>query len=469
LYAYINGNEYVYRGLRHSIIILIYFSWNVDYNVKSLRIPRRLFYHSLDCGYWNIFPNQVFLSDPLYNLRHITDQKHSIHHRQLTLAMRRSISTPKYAWDRHYTNINPDHCLASRWDELSQTFLCDFNQFAVQHYQLFLNFTAITKPPVHVPNYGELLTYTQLCTVKDSISLHEVDSANLRALYCDRNSDSPRLRPISLSSPFSFETWVTLGFLLLFCAIASSFTIFDTQSDSKIRTSISFLRTIFNSISEIIICLLEKDMGRKIFTKALIGLIVICVGNDYKNYLTIELVFPRASEAISTLTELLDLNFNLLQPVNVKQIGNVKLPYLKELNYHLEIDEPKREKYVREVERWWKLILFSDDSISNEPASATSKNAWIVNAPYHIQVYNLSLITQRNYPLSCHFVRSPFAHQFRELYFFNPKAEEFKWWTTKFLDHGLFVFWKRLESQAHLISALCVAQDAFKKVKFKLN
>jgi hypothetical protein len=73
-------------------------------------------------------------------------------------------------------------------------------------------------------------------------------------------------------------------------------------------------------------CLLEKDVGRKNCTKAFIGLIVICIGNDYKNYLTIELVFPRASEAISTLTELLDLNFNLLQCVNVKQIGNVKLP-----------------------------------------------------------------------------------------------------------------------------------------------
>jgi hypothetical protein len=325
-------------------------------------------------------------------------------------------------------------------------FLCDFNQFAIQHYQLFLNFTAITKPPVHVPNYGELLTPTKLYSVKDSISLHAVDSTNIRALYCDRNSESPRLRPISLSSPFSIETWVTLGFLLLFCAIASSFTVFDTHSDSKLMTSIIFLRTIFNSLVELNMCLLEKDVGRKNCTKALIGLIVICVGNDYKNYLTIDLVFPRASEAISTLTELLDLNFNLLQPVNVKQIGNVKLPYLKELNYHLEIDETKREKYVREVERWWKLILFSEDSISSELTSATSKNAWILNAPYHIQVYNLNLIIQRNYPLSCHFVRRSFAHQFRELYFLNPKAEEFKWWTTKFLDHGLFVFWKRLES-----------------------
>jgi hypothetical protein len=77
----------------------------------------------------------------------------------------------------------------------------------------------------------------------------------------------------------------------------------------------------------------------------------------------------------------------------------------------------------------------------------TSKNAYILDAPFYVQVHNLNLISQRNYPLSCHFVRRPFAHQFREFYFFNPKAEELKWWTAKFLDHGLFEFWKRLNSR----------------------
>jgi hypothetical protein len=110
-------------------------------------------------------------------------------------------------------------------------------------------------------------------------------------------------------------------------------------------------------------CLLEKDVGKNNCAKVFIGLIVICLGNTYKNYLTIELVYPRADDAISNFTELLDLNFNLLQPVNVEQIGNDKLLYLKDLNYHLEIDERKREKYVSEVERWWKLILYSEEYI----------------------------------------------------------------------------------------------------------
>jgi hypothetical protein len=76
----------------------------------------------------------------------------------------------------------------------------------------------------------------------------------------------------------------------------------------------------------------------------------------------------------------------------------------------------------------------------------TSKNAWIISAPYFIQVYYLNLISERNHPLACHLVKRPFAYHFRELYYFNPKAEEFKWWTAKFLDHGLFEFWKRLDS-----------------------
>jgi hypothetical protein len=121
-----------------------------------------------------------------------------------------------------------------------------------------------------------------------SISLHAIDSVNRRILYCDRKSDSPRLRPLNLSSPFSFETWVTLGFLLLFCAIASSFTISDMSPVAKDWTAINFIKTICNSLVELILCLLEKDMGKKNCTKVFIGLLVICLGNAYISYFTIE-------------------------------------------------------------------------------------------------------------------------------------------------------------------------------------
>jgi hypothetical protein len=195
---------------------------------------------------------------------------------------------------------------------------------------------------------------------------------------------------------------------------------------------------------------LEKDLGKKNFTKAFIGLLVICLGNNYKNHLTIELVFPRAQDAISNLTELLDLNFNVLQTVHGEGeiSGKDKSTYLKQQHWHLEIDETRREKYVSEAERWLKLIPSKsyEKIIIDELASVTSKNAWCVDAPYYTQVYYLNVITEIHYPISCHFVKRPFSQEFDEFYFFNPKAEEFKWWTAKFLDHGLFVFWKRLHS-----------------------
>jgi hypothetical protein len=167
LYSYISGNEYVYGGWRRSIIILIYFSCAFGYSLESLYLPHRLFYHSLDCRYQNIFPNQMFLPDPLQNLWDVADQTHSIHYQQPPLAIRRSISTPKYGWDRYDPNTKPAQCLASRWDELSQMFSCDFNQFAVQHYQLFINFTAVATTPVHETNYGKILTHAKLHEVKD--------------------------------------------------------------------------------------------------------------------------------------------------------------------------------------------------------------------------------------------------------------------------------------------------------------
>jgi hypothetical protein len=443
LERYISGNEYVYRGWRQSIIILIYFSCHADYIVKSLSLPHRLFYHSLDCGDSKTFPNQVFVPDPLQYLMEIADQTHSIHHRLLPLSMRREISTPKYGWDRLDPNIKPGQCLASRRDK--HMLDCGIDQTAVHHYQLFLNFTAVAIAPDIVQNYGKLLTNVKYYDVKGSISFHAIDSMYSRAIYCDRNSDSPRLRPIRLSSPFSFGTWVTLGFLLIFCAIVRSFTIFEMHSIAKNWATIFFIKTIFNNLLELIMCLLEKDVGKENCAKIFIGLIVICLGNTYKNYLTIDLVYPRAVDVISSFTEMLDLNFNILESVGVKDVGEDTSTWLKRNNYHLEIDKTKREKYIREAKRWLKFILYNKENIINELASVTSRNAFIINAPYFAQTYYLNVVIQGTYPLSCHFVKRPLSHTFQEYYFLNPKAEEFKWWTAKFLDHGLFDFWKRLQ------------------------
>jgi hypothetical protein len=444
---YIDSNEYVYRGWRHSVVILIYFSCTASYSLKSVYLPHRLFYHSVDCGPQLIFPNQAFVPDPPYTVRNINDPAHRIHDRQLPLELRRSIPTPQYGWDRSKYNIKPYHCLASRWDELSQMMACKMDVIAVHHYQRFLNFTTVRNTLDTSYDSGKVMTNEINDHIRNSMSLHAIDSMNSRVLYCDRNSDSLRLRPIRLSSPFTFETWVMLIFLLIFCAIVSNFIIFGMCSAGNHRSTINFIKTCFSGLFELIMCLLEKDEGKKNCAKAFIGLLVICLGNTYKNYLTIELVYPRAGDAISNFTELLDLNFNILESVTVNTISNDKSTYLNITHLHLEIDDTKREKYIHEAERWLKLILNNEQYIINQLASVTDKNAWIIIAPYHIQVYNLNLITQRNFPLACHFVKRPFASKFREFYFFNPKAQEFKWLTGKFLDHGLFEFWKRLDSQ----------------------
>jgi hypothetical protein len=117
LYRYFSSNKYVHRGWRHSLIILIFFSCYSGYNDISFRLPHRLFYHSLDCGHPNIFPNKAFVPDPLNSLRDIYDPTHSIHYRQLPLPMRLSISTPKYAWDSFNPRAKPEERLASRWDK----------------------------------------------------------------------------------------------------------------------------------------------------------------------------------------------------------------------------------------------------------------------------------------------------------------------------------------------------------------
>jgi hypothetical protein len=238
------------------------------------------------------------------------------------------------------------------------------------------------------------------------------------------------------------------------------------RSIRKDWNNIDFIKTVFNSFVELIMCLVEKDVGKNNCTKAFIGLLVICLGNNYKNYLTIELVFPRAGDTIRNLPQLLDFNFNVIEKVTVQNIGQNKSVWLKDMNYHLEIDETKREKYVSETERWFKL-LHSEETIENRLGSVTSKNAWIINAPYYIQVYYLNRIHDRHYPLSCHFVQRPFVHTFTEFYFFNQKAEEFKWFTEKFLDHGFLE--KFVQSYDHFRATKCFIRHSFKKVQFKLS
>jgi hypothetical protein len=89
LARYIDSNEYIYRGWRYSVIIYIYFSCVPARHFNSLRLPFRLFYHSLDCGPQNTFPNQVFIADPLQALLTISDPTHNIHFRELPLSMKK--------------------------------------------------------------------------------------------------------------------------------------------------------------------------------------------------------------------------------------------------------------------------------------------------------------------------------------------------------------------------------------------
>jgi hypothetical protein len=450
---YIDANEYVYRGWRHSIVILIYFSCARKHYHQSHRLPHRLFYHSLDCGPENTFPNQLFVPDPLKWMWTLNDPTFNIYYRELLpVAMRSVFTRPKYIWDKHDPNLKHDQCLASRWDKLSQMSSCDVSRFAVHHFRHFLNFTAVASAPDKVQNYGMLITGSKYKDVRHSISLHVIDNRNDRLLYCDRKSDSPRLRPINLSSPFSFNIWLTLGFSLMLCATASSVTMFEVNSLVSHWTSVKFIKTICNSLVELIACLLENNIGKNNCTKAFIGLIAICVGNTYKNYLTIELVYPRAGDAIGNVTQLLDLRFNIIAFAFFDGIQKNKSTWLSDVHLNLEIDELKREMYISEVDRWLSFFPLDQNTLlMNKITNVSEKNALVISGSDRYQVFYLQLLKERSYPFSCHFVKRPFAHEFRELYFFNSKAEMFKGWTAKFLDHGLVDFWKHLESHSYTL------------------
>jgi hypothetical protein len=115
---YINTNEYVHGGWRHSIIIFIYFSCDLTCAYESSYLPHRVFYYSTECGLQNTFPNIAFVPDRMKVFWRIDDKMHNIHNRQLPLGIRRLSSKPAYSWDGH--NPGWEVCLASRWDGLSK-------------------------------------------------------------------------------------------------------------------------------------------------------------------------------------------------------------------------------------------------------------------------------------------------------------------------------------------------------------
>jgi hypothetical protein len=445
---YIQANEYVFRGWRHSVVIVFVFSCPTRYSMVSHYLPHRLFYHSLGCGPQLSFPNFAFVPDPLGNFKGIDEQKHSIHDHQLPLAVRRSTSKPKYGWDEHIENWKLEDCLPW-YTQQSRTNICTDTLLVVYHYKHILNFTTV---PIGLDeDYGQIITKTIITTKEGNcvISIHIIDSSSTRILYCDRKLDmKERFRPLNLSSPFSFGTWVMLVSTLMLCAIANSLTIFDLSSGANSWTTLSFIQTVFNCLFVLIVSQLEQDLGKKNSTKIFIGLMVIFLGNFYKNDLTIELVYPRAQNAFGNVTELLDLNFNILQITDISfdKTGMDKSTILKTSNYHLEIDEHKRDKYIRQVDRWF-LLLPQSLYAFQKFADKNQRNALLVPAPFHIQEISLSLFTDMMYPFPCHFVKRPFASKFIWYYFFNTKAEELKQWTARFFDHGLFEIWKRFQAQ----------------------
>jgi hypothetical protein len=199
---YMKANEYTYRGWRHSAVIVLWFSCRTRTYFMSAILPHRLFYHSFICGSKSSFPNYAFFSKPLRQIYEIIEATHNIHDRQLPISLTRYFPMPEYGWDEFDANKSLGFCFASRWHMLSEDKFCTIKQFAVQHFQAFINFTPVAEN-LHELGYGRIITNSKLHGIGNPITIHTVDSVSNRIIYCDHNVDSLRLRPVNLLSPFS--------------------------------------------------------------------------------------------------------------------------------------------------------------------------------------------------------------------------------------------------------------------------
>jgi hypothetical protein len=215
IYRYIKANAYAFRGWGHSVIIFIGFTPPNKYYANQLYLSHRLFYHSLYSGPQKTFPNHVFVPDALQTLRTIDDPTYCIHLQELPLFLSRLISRPKYKWDQHASYKQLEFCSLSRWDQFYRAKYFSVGDIADCHYQHFLNFSTVALAHNNGENYGWIYTNGKYYNIRNSISLRTIGSNNIRLIYCSHNLNSPTLRPLDLLSPFGFETWVMLAFILI--------------------------------------------------------------------------------------------------------------------------------------------------------------------------------------------------------------------------------------------------------------
>jgi hypothetical protein len=62
---------------------------------------------------------------------------------------------------------------------------CPMDVIAVHHYDYRLNFTAVENTIDTSYDYGKVITNGINYHIKNSMSLHAIDSLNSRVLYCD--------------------------------------------------------------------------------------------------------------------------------------------------------------------------------------------------------------------------------------------------------------------------------------------
>jgi hypothetical protein len=468
--VYIWKNGYEFTSWKHSAILLVFFKCVLNVRGDTFRSPRRLFYHFLECGERDIFPNFVAVPKLGKPLAPITDKSFSIYNRQLPLSIRSQILVPRLEWDGY----SPWHlypiCLKSRWrkEELLKMHYspCYCTDIALQHLQKYANFSVRVKTVGMVGMYGSIISELGGVSGIWEQSGTVYDTNKNRIVYCDNTVDISRLRPIIISSPFSLITWVCIVLTLAACSAVATWKSC-TENKFIIRAwrsyIVSCIKAFLDKFAEFARIALEKDVKSNRGMNILIGLCVIYLGNEYKNHLTIELYFPRSTNAIATTTQLLDRGYKIgLEDSGSVGFSNKFMGHLESFKY--EIDKEKRDRYVQNASKWlavkWSADLTETLIDISKVDGMYAKH--LITTDSH-QIFILNLAKAISYPRTCSFVKRPLQTHFHRIFFLNSKMDELKWWTQIFVQHGLFVRWKAMYEQMEKLIVHKIELDAYYK------
>jgi hypothetical protein len=377
------------------------------------------------------------------------------------------IPPAKYGLDQSDDHIKYPYCLTRPWskEELilrkmkARRELCPTEIYLMHHFQHYMNFT------LYMANNEDLYSSQRRSRYGLSVgtiwtAIHITDTSvkpissafigqhQCYIMYCEHFAYSNGIiKTSALYTTFDLPIWISLLSAILICSLVSCITISAMSKPSSSNIPLrKHIKLLSSNLFEYYRILVEKEDNYINNSSLIFAFAIIVIANEYRNFVTANLISPTKPHIIQNATELLDNGFVLWLPTTQHtkyELQQQQNTFIQDFLYN--IDPRRRAHYRENIQKWFQLILKPRYEIIVNLTDTRENIALYINAGDIDASFDLYSAEFANYPKSCHFIKQPLSVRLKTMYFFNQRAEEFVDWTSKFLAYGLIQQWKLMQ------------------------